>query len=66
MPLHDLQAIRDGVIEAEINHEAGYVQTKDVTDVYSTREPQKAFHNRISFCLDIYRNSVMVSTLLDV
>nr|CAB3265242.1 26S proteasome non-ATPase regulatory subunit 3 [Phallusia mammillata] len=53
------KAIRDGVIEAEINHEEAYVQTKDVSDIYSTREPQKAFHNRISFCLDIYRNSVM-------
>uniref|UniRef100_H2ZG81 PCI domain-containing protein n=1 Tax=Ciona savignyi TaxID=51511 RepID=H2ZG81_CIOSA len=53
------KAIRDGVIEAEINHEEGFVQTKDVSDVYSTREPQKAFHDRISFCLDIYKNSVM-------
>ncbi|XP_078483651.1 26S proteasome non-ATPase regulatory subunit 3 [Ciona intestinalis] len=53
------KAIRDGVIEAEMNHEEGYVQTKDVSDVYSTQEPQKAFHDRISFCLDIYKNSVM-------
>nr|XP_039251123.1 26S proteasome non-ATPase regulatory subunit 3-like [Styela clava] len=53
------KAIKDGVIEAEINHEEGYVRTRDTTDVYGTREPQKAFHNRIEFCLDIYRNSVM-------
>jgi len=53
------KAIRDGVIEAEINHSEGYVQTKDVSDIYSTREPQKAFHSRIAFCLDIYKNSVM-------
>uniref|UniRef100_A0A8C9P8M3 Proteasome 26S subunit, non-ATPase 3 n=1 Tax=Spermophilus dauricus TaxID=99837 RepID=A0A8C9P8M3_SPEDA len=51
-------AIRDGVIEASINHEKGYVQSKEMTDIYSTREPQLAFHQRISFCLDIHNMSV--------
>lgn len=55
------QAIRDGVIEASINHEKGYVQSKEMTDIYSTREPQLAFHQRISFCLDIHNMSVKVS-----
>ncbi|KFP57498.1 26S proteasome non-ATPase regulatory subunit 3, partial [Cathartes aura] len=53
-----LQAIRDGVIEASINHEKGYVQSKEMIDIYSTREPQLAFHQRISFCLDIHNMSV--------
>ena len=57
-----LQAIRDGVIEATIDHENGYVQSKDTTDIYSTREPMSAFHQRISFCLDIHNSSVKVST----
>ncbi|XP_026535484.1 26S proteasome non-ATPase regulatory subunit 3 isoform X1 [Notechis scutatus] len=52
------KAIRDGVIEASINHEKGYVQSKEMTDIYSTREPQLAFHQRISFCLDIHNMSV--------
>lgn len=52
------KAIRDGVIEATINHSEGYVQSKENTDVYSTNEPQTAFHQRISFCLDIYNQSV--------
>lgn len=55
------QAIRDGVIEASINHEKGYVQSKEMIDIYSTREPQLAFHQRISFCLDIHNMSVKVS-----
>lgn len=55
-----LQAIRDGVIEASINHEKGYVQSKETMDIYSTREPQLAFHQRISFCLDIHNMSVKV------
>ncbi|KAL7989955.1 hypothetical protein Chor_012621 [Crotalus horridus] len=52
------KAIQDGVIEASINHEKGYVQSKEMTDIYSTREPQLAFHQRISFCLNIHNISV--------
>ncbi|KAK2086701.1 26S proteasome non-ATPase regulatory subunit 3 [Saguinus oedipus] len=33
------KAIRDGVIEASINHEKGYVQSKEMIDIYSTQEP---------------------------
>ena len=64
MSLHSLlcclQAIRDGVIEATIDHEKGYVKSKDTVDVYSTREPMAAFHQRISFCLDMHNQSVKV------
>ncbi|KAK3736102.1 hypothetical protein QZH41_013525 [Actinostola sp. cb2023] len=52
------KAIRDGVIEATIDHNKGTVQSKENTDIYSTSEPQGAFHQRISFCLDIYNQSV--------
>lgn len=52
------KAIRDGVIEAYINHESGYVQTKDLTDIYSTLEPMKAFNQRIKFCLELRNQSV--------
>ncbi|CAG0913356.1 unnamed protein product [Notodromas monacha] len=52
------KAIRDNVIEAVINHDEGYVQSKDVQDLYCTKEPQQAFHHRISFCLDIHNQSV--------
>ena len=52
------KAIRDGVIEAVIDHEAGYMQSKDTVDVYCTREPQSVYHQRIAFCLDIHNQSV--------
>lgn len=52
------KAIRDSVIEATINHAKGYMQSKDNIDIYSTREPQAAFHQRIHFCLDIHNQSV--------
>jgi 26S proteasome regulatory subunit N3 len=52
------KAIRDGVIEATIDHEAGFVASKERSDVYCTQEPQLAFHQRISFCLNIHNQSV--------
>lgn len=52
------KAIRDGVIEATLDPEKGCMRSKESTDVYSTREPQLAFHERISFCLDLHNQSV--------
>jgi 26S proteasome regulatory subunit N3 len=52
------KAIRDGVIEATIDHEQGFVQSKENADIYSTKEPMTAFHQRITFCLDIHNQSV--------
>ena len=52
------KAIKDAVIEASINHEKGYMQSKETLDVYCTGEPQAAFHERISFCLNIHNQSV--------
>ena len=52
------QAIRDGVIEATINHEQGYVQSRELVDVYTTREPMNAFHQRIEFCLKVHNEAV--------
>lgn len=52
------KAIRDGVIDAEINHQYGYMQSKEVTDIYSTAEPQYTFHERIKFCMALHDDSV--------
>jgi len=52
------KAIRDGVIEATLDHEKGYMQSKEVTDVYATQEPQDVFHERINFCLTLHNDSV--------
>ncbi len=54
------KAIRDGVIEAALDHEKGYMKSREVIDVYSTVEPQKAFHERISFCLKLHHESIKV------
>ena len=55
------KAIRDGVIEATLDHEKGYMKSRDVGDVYATREPGDAFHERIRACLTLHDESIKVS-----
>jgi 26S proteasome regulatory subunit N3 len=34
------------------------VRTKDVIDIYSSNDPQLAFHKRITFCMNMYTDAV--------
>jgi len=52
------KAIRDGVISATIDHAGGFIQSKENIDIYSTQEPQAAFHKRITFCLNTHNEAV--------
>ncbi|QSZ28660.1 hypothetical protein DSL72_003159 [Monilinia vaccinii-corymbosi] len=52
------KAIRDGVIEATLDREKGFMKSKEVGDVYATREPGEAFHDRIRACLALHDESV--------
>ncbi|KAF9994303.1 26S proteasome non-ATPase regulatory subunit [Entomortierella chlamydospora] len=52
------KSIRDGVIDATIDHEKGFMRSKENVDIYSTNEPQHAFHQRIGFCLKLHNDSV--------
>ncbi|KAJ5548717.1 26S proteasome regulatory subunit rpn3 [Penicillium frequentans] len=52
------KAIRDGVIEATLDHEHGFMKSKEVGDIYATREPGEAFHERIRACLTLHDESV--------
>lgn len=54
------KAIRDGVIEASLDRERGFMKSKEVGDVYATREPGEAFHERIRACLGLHDESVKV------
>lgn len=58
------KAIRDGVIEATLDREHGFMKSKEVGDVYATREPGEAFHDRIRACLGLHDESVKVSPRL--
>lgn len=52
------KAIRDGVIDATIDHEGGFVQSRENVDVYATSQPLDAFHKRIDFCLQLHNEAV--------
>ncbi|KAL8821702.1 MAG: hypothetical protein Q9223_000276 [Gallowayella weberi] len=52
------KSIRDGVIEASLDHEHAFMKSKEVGDVYATREPGEAFHERIRACLELHDESV--------
>jgi len=54
------KAIRDGVIEATLDRERGFMKSKEIGDVYATREPGEAFHDRIMACLALHDESVKV------
>ncbi|KAL1923225.1 uncharacterized protein VTP21DRAFT_9601 [Calcarisporiella thermophila] len=52
------KAIRDRVIDAALDHERGFMWSRENPDVYSTNEPQAAYHHRIRFCLDLHNDAV--------
>ncbi|KAI9917545.1 hypothetical protein PsorP6_012344 [Peronosclerospora sorghi] len=52
------KAIRDGVIDAVIDHENGWLQLKETVNLYTTNDPQVAFQRRITFCLDVHNEAV--------
>lgn len=54
------KAIKDGVIEASLDRERGFMKSKEIGDVYATREPGEAFHDRIRACLALHDESVKV------
>jgi 26S proteasome regulatory subunit N3 len=56
------KAIRDGVIEATLDREKGFMKSKEIGDIYATREPGEAFHDRIRACLALHDESVKVCT----
>ena len=45
-----------------MDHERGYMKSKDVGDIYATREPGEVFHERIGACLGLHDESVKVKS----
>lgn len=52
------KAIRDGIIDATIDHDGAFIQSNDTIDIYSTNEPAEAFHKRITFYLKLHDECV--------
>jgi 26S proteasome regulatory subunit N3 len=59
------KAIRDGVIDAEVDHENGWMKSTEVGDLYGTDEPRKRFQARIDYCNQLHNESVKVSLPVD-
>lgn len=56
------KAIRDGAIDATIDHEGGWLASRETVDVYATKEPRNAYDKRIRFCFQMQslaRNSMV-------
>mmetsp|Transcript_3701 Transcript_3701/g.5674 ORF Transcript_3701/g.5674 Transcript_3701/m.5674 type:complete len:427 (+) Transcript_3701:1-1281(+) len=63
LPIEDTEfvvakAIRDGVIEATIDHEQKLLRSKPIEDVYRTIEPQQTLQKRIAFTMDLRNDAV--------
>ena len=61
--VYALSSLPIGVYKVVVQH-AGFKQfIQENVDIYSTNEPQTAFHNRINFCLNLHNDSVKVKQL---
>ena len=52
------KAIRDGVIDAQIDHDLRCMLSLPLIDVYSSNDPQSILHKRIRFCMDTRNDAV--------
>lgn len=52
------KAIRDGVIDARVEHDSAMMVSNEATDLYATNEPLGQLQQRISFCVQLHNDSV--------
>ncbi|KAG7746256.1 hypothetical protein KL912_004516 [Ogataea haglerorum] len=52
------KAIKDGVVDATIDHKDGYMQSNEMLNIYSTKAPQEEFDRRIKFCMSLHNDCV--------
>ena len=52
------KAIRDGVIDAVIDHDKQWISSLSHTDVYASNDPQAMLDKRIRFCMDLHNDAV--------
>lgn len=57
------KAIRDGVIEATIDHAGGFMQSRIARNVYETDEPQAQLTRRTAYLQNMYTETVRVCLL---
>ena len=52
------KAIKDGVIDATIDHVGGYMQSRVAKDLYETDEPARALNRRVDHLTELYNETV--------
>eukprot|EP00756_Hemistasia_phaeocysticola_P052730 Hpha_TRINITY_DN28010_c0_g1::TRINITY_DN28010_c0_g1_i1::g.42519::m.42519/K03033/PSMD3, RPN3; 26S proteasome regulatory subunit N3 len=52
------KAIRDGVIDATIDHDRGLVISTDLGDTYASAEPVQQMQKRIGYCVSVHNDAV--------
>ena len=52
------KAIRDGVIEAVLDHDSQWMRSQETNDVYTSNDPQDIYNKRIKFCMDLHNDAV--------
>jgi 26S proteasome regulatory subunit N3 len=52
------KAIRDGVIDAILDHESQIMRSRDTHDVYTSNDPQNIYHKRIKFTMDLHSDAM--------
>ena len=52
------KAIRDGVIEARVEHDSAMMVSSEAMDLYATNEPLAQLQQRINFCVQLHNDSV--------
>lgn len=52
------KAIRDGVIDAVLDHDNMWMKSQDTFDIYTSNDPQNIYHKRIKFCMDLNNDAV--------
>jgi 26S proteasome regulatory subunit N3 len=52
------KAIRDGVIDAVLDHDNQCMRSQETSDVYTSNDPQNIYNKRIKFCMDLHNDAV--------
>jgi len=60
------KALRDGILNGEIDHKAQVLRIEGDRNIYVTNEPQLALNKRIRYCLNLYHETQKAITYPDM
>lgn len=60
------KALRDGIMQGEIDHESQILKIEGDQNIYVTHEPQKQLDKRIKYCLGLYHDVQRAITYPDM